>query len=62
MKTHDYYYAEGTKFLRIVELEPEIYDVFYMDNDGTEVANWGELFSGLPRLLAEIARLEQANR
>ena len=59
METYDYYYREDTRILRVVK-KGDIYEAFYMDNDGTEVVNWAETFYTLSSLLAEINRLERA--
>lgn len=55
MKEYDIYYRGDTRIMRIAPTDtPDIYEVFYLDNDGTGVVNWAETFYGLSALLAEI--------
>lgn len=43
----------------MTEPAPNVYEVFYLDNDGTEIVNDGEKIYGLAQLLELIYNLQR---
>jgi hypothetical protein len=59
MGHYDYHYNRGARILRVTEPAPNVYEVFYLDNDGTEIVNDGEKIYGLAQLLELIYNLQR---
>jgi hypothetical protein len=57
MEHYDYQYSGGARILRVTEPAPNVYEVFYLDNDGTDIVNDGEKIYGLAQLLKLIYSL-----